>query len=49
MYKRQEDSGNQVDFIALDRASMLPDDDGKAEFAKIQLLDATGTLYFIND
>ena len=44
-----EDSGNQVDFIALDRASMLPDDDGKAEFAKIQLLDATGTLYFIND
>lgn len=45
-----EDSGRWFDFITLDRAYMYPDDGGKADFAtKIELLDATGTLYFIND
>lgn len=44
-----KDSGSEFDFIALDRAYMYPDDGGKADFAKIELLDATGTLYFTND
>ena len=42
-------SSNDYTIIRAYDTVMLPDDDGKAEFAKIQLLDATGTLYFIND
>ena len=42
-------SSNDYTIIRAYDTVMLPDDGGEAEFAKIQLLDATGTLYFIND